>query len=212
MYRSFTLLALFVSLFLIVDQASSAKMKSTWKDPSATASSLQFKKVLVMATIKQPFTRKIAEDKVVQIIKAGGTTDAVPSYTIIGEGEWEDKDAARAKIEPMGFDGAIILKYAGSQDETKYDDNAKDADRLWDPYGDFWIGYVSAWGGVYNALSPNDLTVYIETMFYSFKEGKLIWSGITSVKNPKNAADVVSDIAEETTKYLQKQGLLTKKK
>lgn len=56
-----------------------------------------------------------------------------------------------------------------------------------------------------------ETSVYIETMFYSLKENKLIWASISEVKNPKHAAQVVGDIAEVTTKQLQKEGLLSKK-
>jgi hypothetical protein len=56
-----------------------------------------------------------------------------------------------------------------------------------------------------------ETSVYIETMFYSLKEDKLIWASISEVKNPKHAAQVVGDIAEVTTKQLQKEGLLPKK-
>ena len=49
-------------------------------------------------------------------------------------------------------------------------------------------------------------------MLYSLKDEKLIWSGITETKNPKNPAVVVGEIGEQTTKYLQKEGLTQKRK
>ena len=76
MSRTFTTVVIFLCIWLLPDYASSTKIKSSWKDPSATASSLQFKKVLVMATIRHSFTRKIAEDKAVHIIEAGGRAHA----------------------------------------------------------------------------------------------------------------------------------------
>jgi hypothetical protein len=208
MSRTFTTVIVFLSLLLLADYASSTKMKSFWKDPSATASSLQFKKVLVMAIIQQPFTRKVAEDKAVSIIESGGTAHAVPSYTIIGDDELDNKELAKSKIEGMDFDGVIVMKYAGSKDQRKYDEE----DSQWSSYTQFWGAYGAAWGGVYNAQTTNDLTVFIETLFYSLKEDKLVWAGISETKNPKNPAKVVADIAEETAKYLQKQGLIGKKK
>ncbi len=210
MFRTFTTVIIFLSLLFLPDYASSTKIKSSWKNPSATASSLQFKKVLVIAIIKQDFTRKMAEDKAVQIVKSGGTADAIPSYTIFGEDELKDQEQAKLKIAGMDLDGAIIMRYAGSKDEIKYDSD--DADEVWYPYNQFWGYYSAGWGAVYNATTTEDLSVFIETMLYSLKEDKLIWAGISETKNPKNPAKVVADIAEATTKYLQKQGLIAKKK
>ena len=130
------------------------------------------------------------------------------SYTILGVEEFENKELAKSKIEGMGFDGAVVMHYTGSEDARKYDEQEAD----WDAYNYFWGYYYPAWGGVYNSTSNNDFTVSIETLFYSLKESKLIWAGISETKNPKNPAIVVGEIAEETAKYLQKQGLIAKKK
>jgi hypothetical protein len=209
MFRTVTIVLICVSLFVITNTASSAKIKSSWKNPAATATSLQFKKILVVAIIKQEFTRKVGEDKAVQIIKAGGKSDAVPSYEILSADDLDDKDQAKAKIEGMGFDGAILMKTAGAEDSIRYDtDETSD---VWYPYYGFWDVYSAAWGAVYNATSNVETSVYIETMFYSLKDNKLIWSSITEVKDPKHAAQVVGEIAEVTTKQLQKEGLLSKK-
>jgi len=207
MFRTFTTVLVFFSLLLLPEFASSTKIKSSRKNPSATASSFQFTEVLVMATIKHELIRKVAEDKAVRIIEAGGRAEAVASYTILQDSELDDKELAKSKIDGMGFDGAIVMRYAGSEEAKKYEGNTE-----WDDYNYFWGHYYPGFGAVYNATSNNDLTVYIETMFYSLKENKLIWAGITETKNPKNPAEVVGEIAEETAKYLQKQGLIAKKK
>lgn len=213
MVRPFFAAVVCVSLLFVADFASSTKMKSFWKNPSASPSSMQCKKVLVIVAIKQETTRKVAEDKAVSVIKAGGTAEAVPSYTFIPENELDDKEAAKARIAPMGFDGVIVVRYAGSKDSKKYDpESSISGESPWMAYQDFWGYYGSGWGAVYNATTSNDLFVYIETMFYSLKDNQLVWAGISETKNPKNPAKVVAEIAEETTKNLQKQGLIAKKK
>jgi hypothetical protein len=207
MHRTFTAIFTFVCFLFLCGLADSAKIKSYWKNPSATESSLQFTKVLVVVAIKQEFTRKVAEDKIVRIIQDGGRAEAVPSYTILQPSEFDDKEAAKSKVEELGFDGLIVLKYATSVDTKKYEQTTE-----WEDYNYFWGVYYPAWGAVYNSTSEIDNKLFVETMFYSLKEQKLIWSGISETKNPKNPAKVVGEIAEETAKYLQKQGLLAKKK
>src|SRR4029077_4202944 len=96
MSQKFTAFVIFFSLLLVADYASSTKMKSSWKNPAATTSSLQFKKVLVVVNIKQPLTRKVAEDKAVRIIESGGTAQAIASYTILTNDDLDDKERAKS--------------------------------------------------------------------------------------------------------------------
>lgn len=214
MFRTFSAVILCACLLFAADYASATKMKSFWKSPAATAASMQCKKVLVIAAIKQSTTRKVAEDKAVAIIEAGGSAHAVPSYTFLPENELDDKEAAKSKITSMDFDGVIIMHSAGSKDRKRYDPEVTEAAESpgpWYSYQDFW-GFYGGLGAVYNATTTNDLFVYIETMFYSLKDNQLVWAGITETKNPKNPAKVVGEIAEETAKYLQKNGLIAKSK
>jgi hypothetical protein len=207
MFRNRFAVFILFGLLLLPEFAAATKMKSFWKNPEATEKSLQLQKVIVIVTIKHELTRKVAEDKAVRILQEGGR-EAVPSYTILTLPELENKEYAKSKVEAMGFDGAIVIHYAGSEDERKYYKQEKD----WDDYNYFWGVYYPAAGAVYNSTTTNYTHVFIETMLYSFKENKLIWSGITETKNPKNPAKVVGEIAEETTKYLEKEGLIPKKK
>ena len=212
MFRKLLGLTIILLLIITPNFAHSTKLKSTWKDPKVTPESFQLKKIFVTAIIKQELVRKVAEDKMVQVIKAGGNADAVASYTIFGtDSEISDKEKAKATVADMGFDGAIVMSYAGSKDEFKYTE--KDEYSTFFPYNGFWDYYGYGWGAVYNATSnAGDIRVLLETKLFSLKEDKLLWSGITETKNPKNPAKVVGEIADETTKYLQKQGLLPKRK
>jgi hypothetical protein len=199
-----------IFFLLLTGYAFSTKIKSAWKAPDATPESFQYKKALVAAIIKDKFIRKVAEDKAVKMIKTNGK-DAVPSYLVFGETEVKDKDQAKTLIEGQGFDAAIVMKYVSSTDDIKYED--EEDDEIFYPYNQFWGYYSYGWGAVYNATADiDDLRVLIETRFYSLKDDKLIWAGVSETKDPKNPAKIVGEIAEETTKYLQKQGLMPKKK
>lgn len=214
MSRKVTIVMILLGFLFLANLAFATKMKSHWVNPTATAANLQFKNVLVVAVIKQEFTRKIAEDKLVSILEAGGAAHAVPSYILLGNADLDNREAAKEKVAAMNFDGAIILRYAGEKEDRKYDPTATDRENEnpWDPFSDFWGYYWTSWGAIYNAVTPNELTVYIETLVYSMKDNKLVWSGITETRDPKNPAKVVAEIAEETGKVLQKEGLIAKKK
>jgi hypothetical protein len=202
--RTLTAGILISILLFVASHALATKVKSSWKNPSANAESLQFKKVLVVATIKHELTRKVVEDRVVEILRSGRPVEAVPSYTILSMNDLDNKESSKAKVSDKGFDGAILIHYADSTEESRYD---PDAYNKWNTYNDFW----SIYAGVYNSMNPRNTKLYVEIMLYSLKEGKLIWSGITETKNPKNPAKVVGDMAAETTKTLRKQGLIPAK-
>jgi hypothetical protein len=208
MIRRFTVAIVLLLLALSAGPAFSAKIKHSWKNPSATSASLQFKKVLVMAAIQKSFTRKVAEDTIVKFITENGRAQAVPSYTLVGDDEINNQDAIRAKLEGTDFDGVILMRYAGSEDQRKYDEE-EDWQGQWNTLYGFWGGAAAA--AVYNVTTTNDLTVFIETLFYSVNENQMMWAGICETKNPKSPAKVTAEIAEETAKYLQKQGLIPKK-
>lgn len=207
MFRRFISVLILFAVLTLPESAFSTKMKDFWKNPSVTESNLQFSNVLVMVTIPFHSTRKVAEDSAVLMINEGGRAHAVPSYSILNAAELKEKDLVKTKVEEGAFDGVIVMRYAGSKDTAKYNENTD-----WHEYNYFWGQYYPGWGGVYNSQKSADTYVYIETMFYSLKDNLLIWSGITETKNPKNAAKVVGEIAKETTKYLQKEGLISKKK
>lgn len=198
------LFVIFIGVFLIAGIVSATKMKSSWKNSSATPQDLQFKKVLVAVIVRQPYTRKIAEDKAVRVLQANRKVEAVASYTIF-ENVDTDKETAKAKIAEMGFDGIVLIRQADEPDTKKYDEKAAES---WNDYNWFW----GIWGGTYNAQFRDDNLLYLETLLFSMKDQKLIWAGITETKNPKNPAQVVGEIAEENAKLLQKEGLIPKQK
>jgi len=195
-----------LTVVMFPEITSATKMKSHWRNPEANEASLKFEKVIVIVTVRQDLTRKVAEDKVVRILEAGGTP-AVASYTILSVDELENKVAAKARVEQMGFDGAIVIRYAGSEGQKRHKQEED-----WHEYNYFWGAYYPATGAVFNATETDSTKVFVETMLWSLRDQKLIFSGTTETKNPKNAAVVVGEIAEETSKYLQKEGLIQKKK
>jgi hypothetical protein len=49
---------------------------------------------------------------------------------------------------------------------------------------------------------------HMETQVYSMKDDKLVWYGITKTTNPKNAKQLVEEVAKEVAKDLRKQGFI----
>lgn len=178
----------------------STKIEKTWKDPSFTPDAAKaFKKVLVIAPIKDESTRRIAEDKIVAVLK---NVTAVPSYSYL-----QGADTAQAVIEDKmkkdGFDGEVVMRLADVDKSVSYVPGTS--------YGG-WYGYRGGYYGGYGTPGyyQQDKTYYVETSFYSLDEGKLLWSGTTSSLNPNKLDRTLDDIIATIRSEMQKQKLIAK--
>ena len=187
----------------LVSCGASTSLKNSWRDPSVTGP-LEFNKVLVAMVTKDGSTRRTVEDDVAQRITANRKVEAVPSYTILLESDLQDKEHARQIVEQAGFDGAVMLRVVGVDKETTYVPGTYPS-----PYYNFWGYYDYAWPAVYDpGYMQTDTIVNIETMVYSIKDGKLVWTGTTESFNPSDLDDLVEGIGATVSQEMTKQGLL----
>jgi len=180
---------------------ASTTIKDSWRDPSVTPQSMQFKKILVVAMMPEA-SRRVAEDEMVRNI----ATPTVPSYTILSEKELKDVEAAKRKVKEMGFDGAIVMRLVGEEQRVSYVPGSYPG-----YYNSFYGYYGYAGGMAYDTgYVTSDTIVNVETNVYSLREDKLLWSGLSETFNPKNQAELVGDVVHATAKKLQKEGLIPK--
>ena len=182
--------------------SASTSLKNSWRDPSFTGP-LEFNKVLVVMVTKDGATRRTVEDAVVKRIIARRHVEAVPSYTVLMDSDLRDKEHAKAIVEQAGFDGAVALRIVGVDKEVNYVPGSYPS-----PYYNFWGYYDYAWPAVYDpGYLQTDTIVNVETLVYSVKDGKLVWTGTTETFNPSNIDDMVDGIASAVSSELAKQGL-----
>jgi hypothetical protein len=180
---------------------ASTTIKDTWKDPSVSPESMQFKKVLVVAMLPEA-SRRVAEDEMVRHVR----TQAVPSYTLISSEELKDVDAAKRKVKEQGFDGAIIMRMVGQEQRVSYVPGSYPG-----YYGSFYGYYGYAGSLAYDpGYVTTDTIVNLETNVYSLREDKLLWSGLSETFNPKNLTTMIDGVASATARQLEKEGLLPK--
>ena len=181
-------------LLLLAGCGPSTKIEKTWTDPSFTAPAVQaYKKVLVIAIMKDESTRRIAEDKLVAAFK---NVTAVPSYSYLTASD-TDRSAVEARLQKDGFDGVVIMRLSDVDKSTTYVPGTT-------YYG--WYGY--RYGGGSPGYYSEDRTYYVETNFYSLTEGKLLWSGTTSSLNPSKLDKTLDEIIATLRTQLQSQGLV----
>jgi len=171
----------------------STKLEKSWADPSFSLKPSPYKKVLVVAPLKDAASQRIAEDKIVKQIKAG---TGVQSYSYLKTTDTDEK-LLQAQLVKDGFDGIIVMHLTDVEKSVTYNPGTS--------YGG-WYGYRSYTPGYYS----EDKTFLVETNMYSVKDDKLMWSGTTSSLNPSSFDKSMDEIITAIKTELQKKGILEK--
>jgi hypothetical protein len=169
------------------------KLEKSWADPTFNLKPSPYKKVLVVAPLKDAASQRIAEDKIVKQIKAG---TGVQSYSYLKPTDTDEK-LLQAQLVKDGFDGIIVMHLTDVEKSVSYNPGTS--------YGG-WYGYRTYTPGYYT----EDKTFLVETNMYSVKDDKLMWSGTTSSLNPSSFEKSMDEIITAIKTELQKKGILEK--
>ena len=181
----------------------STKIEKTWVDPSINPTApTQFKKLLMVALLKDESTRRITEDKMV----AASKVPAVQSYNYLKPGELakEDSGQVKAKLQSDGFDGVVLMQLTTIEKDQNYVPGTT-------TYGG-WYGHYRYSGGMYSSPGyyTTDKTYVVETNVYSIEPAKLLWAGTTSTLNPSKTDKAIDDIIKVVKEEMAKKGLVSK--
>jgi len=171
----------------------STKLEKSWADPSFSLNPNPYKKVLVLAPLKDAASQRIAEDKIVKQLKK---SVGVQSYSYLTTTETDPK-ILQAQLLKDGFDGIILMHLTDVEKSVSYNQGTS--------YGG-WYGYRSYTPGYYT----ENKTFLVETNMYSVKDDKLMWSGTTSSLNPTSFDKSMDEIITAIKTELQKKGILEK--
>ena len=182
--------------------------ESTWSAPDARPLQLAGKKVVGLFVNKDLASRRVAEDAMAREISAHGAR-GVPAYAVLGDDEIKDKETVRAKLERLGFAGAVVMRIAGKETQVEYRPPT-----VWagPPYGAFYGGYWGyGWGQAYDpGYLKVDKIVKVETLVYSLEQDKLVWAGVSRTVDPKQIDGFIRELAEAVAAQMEKDGLLPK--
>jgi len=202
--KRFKLIFAFIFLFATVDaQRTKTTIVKSWRDPATMIKVGQFNKILVVAFVKDPANRKIAEDDIVKQLKSKG----IPSYQVLGEpGSELTEEGLAEKIKNEGFDGAVVMQLINPESELQYTPGTG-------TYPAYYNSFFPYYGGAATKFRDPDYlakhNVYIiETNFYSFNNNKLLWSGITNSVDPNSIEKMIASIGKVITEEMKKQGFL----
>jgi hypothetical protein len=180
--------------------------QSTWRSPDARPLKLSGKKVVGVFVSKNQTLRRRAEDAMAREISARGA-QGVPAYTILTDEEVKDREAAKGKLEQLGFSGAVVMRVVGTQTQYTYEPaywNRPYYHRFWG--GGYWSwGWGTVWEPGYLVA---DKIVTVETLVYSLEQDLLVWAGVSKTVDPAQIDPFSSELATAVTKQMAKDGLL----
>jgi hypothetical protein len=200
------LILVFVIFIPLLSSAQSAIINS-WSDPNSTNQNISVHKVVVAALIYNQGVRRVVEDYVVSLYP--GT--ATQSYLLIGDSLITDEAAQSQKLKNLGFDGIIIMKQTGDNDQQQYIPGRAPVNyTTWGGYWGYWGG--PHWVNHYNPGTPghtqNIYTWFVQVNVYSLNTNTLIYTANTSTTRPGGTVPLFEDVSNAIHAQLSTDGIL----
>jgi hypothetical protein len=181
---------------------SSTTFTTHWKATDAElASSMSGQKVLAFVLAKNDATRRTAEDALAAELTKRGA-QGVAGYTIVPD--VSDEAKAKELVGNSGFASVVSMRPVSVEKELI-------ARTVADPtVQNYWGGYyASGWNSAYPQQETITNTfVSVETLVFSLKQNRLLWSQTTKTTNPTKIENFVKEIVEATVKEMKKDGLI----
>jgi hypothetical protein len=196
--------SLFVLLIVFTSCCSSTQIIISWRDPDKKITAGDWKKVLVVALLRNETNRHRAEDEMVKYLPGKGIT----SYSYLGENfNPKNEEALRNKIKDEGFDAIITMRLIDVEREKIFTPEEYYMYPMY--YHNYSHYYFRSWSYY---KTPGYFTVtkkfIIETIIYSIQDDKIIWSGITETYDPAGVKKLTDEIACAIHKKMLQEGFI----
>jgi hypothetical protein len=175
-------------------------LTASWKAPGTTQ--VRFNKVFVAAQSPDMTRRRAMEDILVKRIG-----NATPSYSVLTEEDIKDVDRVKAKVAAGGFDGAVVVRFVGTEKQTTYVPGTA----YWGPapYGGMYGYWGYGWGAAYSpGYLTTDTVVTLESNIYDVAKDSLIWSSRSETISPSSINELMQSVIETTVREMRKQKVL----
>ena len=178
---------------------SSGKTETTWVAPDAAAQ-MRFSKVLVIGAAPNEHERYIIEDELhTQITRI----EVVESYSLMPLEQLRDTEKLRARCERDGFDGVLVFRVLGVEEESSY------VSAPMSTYGSLWGYYPTVWPTYWNAgYVRTEQKLVIETRIFAVRDGRQLWSARSDVVEPQALRSAVVEVVDQARRELQRQKLV----
>ncbi|SFD80753.1 hypothetical protein [Flavobacterium phragmitis] len=209
-------LVLFFAIMILSSCGSNTAIVNSWRDPNITVAQENFKKVLVMALVKDEAARRTTENRI-----ASSNPIFKTSYQYLNGTNLKLTKEQQLKIlQDENFDGVVTMRLVSKEKETSYVPGTYTG-MYYGGFDGMYTGmYGYGFGNWYGMYSPafydpgyyQETTSYmVETNIFSLKENKLIWTGTTKSQNVTDLGQTVDAIMQAVVKEMRKDGSLPPK-
>ncbi len=205
-----------LSLVILASCSSGTTIVSSWRDPETTTTKEEFKKILVVALVKNEATRRTTENRIAAI-----DTKFHSSYSYLNGTNLNLTKEQKIKIvQDENFDAVVTMRLVDTQKETNYVPGTNTSIYYGGMGGMYGGMYGYGFGNWYGAYSPNfydpgyyqETTYYmVETNVFSMKQNKLVWTGTTKSSNVADIGLTVDSIIATVITEMKKDGFIPKK-
>jgi hypothetical protein len=198
------------AMTIVLHACASSSLVSTWTAPDAQPLEIRGTKVAAVVMMSDTVARRAAEDVLAREIAAGGAV-AVPMYTIYSDPQAVNEPAARVALEQAAVQTVVVMRPLSVEKDVDVAPVAYTGPTHGSYWGDYYgAGWSTAWGpGMSGGGDVRvDVTVAVETLVYSLKQNKLVWTGQSRTTNPASVEELIQELAASAAKELRKQGLL----
>lgn len=209
-------LILLIVILALSSCGSNTTIVNSWRDPKITVAQEHFKKVLVVALVKDEASRRVAENRI-----AASNPIFKTSYQYLNETTKQLTQEQKLKIlQDENFDGVVTMRLVSIDKETNYVPGTYTG-MYYGGFDGLYSGmYGYGFGNWYGMYSPafydpgyyQETTSYmVETNIFSLKENKLIWTGTTKSDYVTDLGQTVDAIMLAVVKEIRKDGSLPPK-
>jgi hypothetical protein len=184
--------------------ASGPTFTSSWTSPEASGISFAGKKVAALVISSDGNLRMSGEEQLVRELETRGIL-GIATYRMMPGEETMSAERARPWFERARVDGVVSLRPVSVETEITY------APAVWSTasYSTLWGYYGYGWTGVYNpGSSRTDTRLVVETLVYSLPLDKLLWAGVSTTTNPKEAQAFIKELVGAAVREMRKQKLV----
>jgi hypothetical protein len=197
----------FILIIAIFISCNSTKITNSWRAPDKQLHTGEWNKILVVALLKNETHRRKVEEELLNYLNGKG----IVSYKYLNDDINKiGLEKLQNKIKSDGFDGAITMRLIDIDKEKVF---IPEQQNLYPIYYQNFSGYLYRGWASYNKPGYYSLnkTFIVETVVYSIKEDKIIWSGITESFNPDGVVNMTGDISKLIYKKMLAEGFVVKK-
>jgi hypothetical protein len=189
-----------LSCLLLGSCSPGTEITKSWADENFSAK--PFKKLLVMAVVKDQWVRGAFETTLLDNL-AGSGVEVVRSMDVMETTGELTKELFEEKFLPLGIDAVLITREISRESRERIFYNLPS-----DYYG-MYSYYSVAYSYVRQpSYIGQDPVIHIETNLYEVKSTRLVWSAVSASYSPKKASEIVMPLTKLVARTLKDEGFV----